>query len=227
MADKKNITKIIIIDDRACIGKDRRLDEGYRGLAYCLKQAFAGLKEIHVYPFRGDNVVKSEDKEGTEVIESGQSKRGQTAGSKLESFKVSNVEVCVKNQKISKQVEANKEKDSIFTLSDVVLKSVEEEANKEKDSTLILLDVVLTSANDEEEKEQAIKTSINLYKSLKKEYKVLSYTSGKKDKTVKSCLGEEYYYSVLDITWYDPRHFAGSVKYMYENLFKSVNVEGN
>lgn len=205
MADAKKIKKIIIIDDRAYLGEDGRLDEGYRGLTYCLKQAFAGLKEIHIYPFRGDNVVKSEDKEGTEVIESGQSKRGQTAGSKLESFKVSNVEVCVKNQKISKQ----------------------EEANKEKDSTLILLDVVLTSENDEEKKEQAIKTSINLYKSLKKEYKVLSYTSGKKDKTVKSCLGEEYYNNVLDITWYDPRHFAGSVKFMYENLFKRVNVEGN
>lgn len=217
MAERKKITKIIIIDDRAYLGKDNKLDEGYRKLAYCLKLTFESLKEIYVYHFWSGNAGNSEDNEETSGNKIGQSEGVQTAWSEREKFSVSNVVVVVENLTITKQSEEKLSEN---------LSPVKEAAKNEKDSTLILLDVVLTSVKDEKEKEQAIQMSIKIFEILKKEYKVLSYTNGKKDETVKRCLEKKekedkacYYNKVLDITWFDPRHFANSVKYMYENCF--------
>lgn len=214
MAESKKITKIIIIDDRAYLGKDNKLDEGYRKLAYCLKQSFEGLKAIYIYHFWSGNAGNSEDNEETSGNEIEQSEGVQTAGSESKKFSVSNVDVVVENLTILKQSEEKLGEN---------LSPVNEAAKNKKDSTLILLDVVLTSANDENEKVQAIRMSIKIFEILKKEYKVLSYTNGKKDATVKRCFEEKekcYYNKVLDVTWFDPRHFANSVKYMYENCFK-------
>ena len=217
MAESKKITKIIIIDDRAYLGKDNKLDEGYRKLAYCLKQSFEGLRAIYIYHFWSGNAGNSEDNEETSGNEIGQSEGVQTAENKRETFSVSNVDGVVENLTILKQSEEKLGEN---------LSPVKEAAKNEKDSTLILLDVVLTSANDENEKEQAIQMSIKIFEILKKEYKVLSYTNGKKDATVKRCFEKKekeekecYYNKVLDVTWFDPRHFANSVKYMYENCF--------
>ena len=97
---------------------------------------------------------------------------------------------------------------------------------KESKSTLILLDLVFSLSDKEQkvsdDKQKAIEESGKIFEELTENgVKVIRYSAGLKDETVKSILvGKNIQYdNILEIDWNDPIHFSGAVERMYYHLF--------